>query len=87
MISNKIKCPCCGYFSIDTDDEVIVDICEICLWQYDEVAQENPNKIIGANKVSLNTARENYLKYGVSKIEYIGKNLNRKPEEADMCNN
>ena len=27
------KCPCCGYFTIDSDDEVIVDGCEVCFWQ------------------------------------------------------
>ncbi|MBQ3515375.1 MAG: hypothetical protein IJA32_16510 [Lachnospiraceae bacterium] len=28
--------------TIDDRDEVIVDICEVCFWQYDEVAQDNP---------------------------------------------
>ncbi len=56
-MSSKVKCPCCGYCTIESDDEVIVDICDICLWQYDEVAHEKPSEAIGANKISLNDAK------------------------------
>ena len=31
-------CPCCGYYTVESDDEVIVDICDVCFWQYDVVA-------------------------------------------------
>lgn len=34
------RCPCCGYLTIDDTNEVIDDICEVCFWQYDEVAQD-----------------------------------------------
>ncbi len=83
-MNNKIKCPCCGYYSIDSEDEVITDICEICLWQYDWVSHKYPNKIIGPNKISLNQAKSNYKLYGVSKEVYIGKNLNRAPKEDEF---
>jgi len=42
------KCPCCGYFTIDSDDEVIVDVYEVCFWQYDEIAHAHPEICIGA---------------------------------------
>lgn len=58
------RCPCCGYLTIDDSDEVIVDICEVCFWQYDEVCQENPDRVTGPNHVSLNTARKNYKLFG-----------------------
>ena len=45
------RCPCCGYLTIDDTDEVITDICDVCFWQYDEVAQNMPDEIIGANQV------------------------------------
>ena len=58
------RCPCCGYLTIDDSDEVIVDICEVCYWQYDVTAQKFPEISIGPNHVSLNKARENYRLFG-----------------------
>lgn len=75
----KLQCPCCGYYTISRDDEVVIDFCEVCLWQYDIVAHENADINIGANKISLNEARDNYKKLGVSKEKYRGKNLTRNP--------
>ncbi|KJR44863.1 hypothetical protein UF75_4757 [Desulfosporosinus sp. I2] len=80
----KLQCPCCGYYSIKSEDEVIVDICEICLWQYDLVAHKNPDISIGPNKISLNEARYNYKTIGVSKIKYKDKNLNRDPFPEEL---
>lgn len=75
----KKKCPCCGFLAIDTNDEVITDICEVCFWQYDWVAHESPEKVIGANGVSLNDARINYRKYGACKKEFADRKLVREP--------
>ena len=83
-MNKKLKCPCCGYYTIDSDDEVVVDICEVCLWQYDEIAHEYPNKVIGPNKISLNEAKFNYKMFGVSKKKYIGKGLNREPFKDEL---
>ena len=83
-MNKKLKCPCCGYYTIDSEDEIIVEICEVCLWQYDEAAHKNSEKIIGANKISLNQAKNNYKQFGVSKKEYIGKNINRTPSEDEI---
>jgi len=38
----KYKCPCCGYWTIDSDDEVVVDFCEVCFLQYDWVSHKYP---------------------------------------------
>ncbi|MDD3172674.1 MAG: CPCC family cysteine-rich protein [Herbinix sp.] len=81
---NKIQCPCCGYYTIDNADEIIIEICEVCLWQYDEIAHNNPEKIIGANKISLIEAQRNYKLYGISKREYMGRNINRRPTEEEI---
>ena len=80
----KIRCHCCGYYTINCEDEVVAEICEVCLWQYDEVAHANPDKNIGANKISLNEAKENYNQFGVSKTKYIGKNMTRLPRENEI---
>jgi hypothetical protein len=83
----KIKCPCCGYYTIDSEDEVIVDICEVCIWQYDIVAQENPDMIIGPNKISLSDAIVNYKKFGVSDIRFRDKHVAREPLPEEICEN
>lgn len=69
----NIECPCCGYFTIDSEDEVIVEICPVCFWQYDEVAHINPDEIIGANHVSMNEAKKNFKKYGASEKQFQNK--------------
>lgn len=81
----KLQCPCCGYYTIDNDD-IIVDICEVCYWQYDVVAQENPSIAIGPNHgVSLNQARENYKRIGASSIRV--KDFVRLPKENECTPN
>ncbi|MGO4372798.1 CPCC family cysteine-rich protein [Paenibacillus sp. 2TAB19] len=69
----RLQCPCCEYFTVESDDEVIVDICDVCFWQYDAVAHDSPDRNIGANHISLTQARENYKKFGVCKKEFIDK--------------
>lgn len=76
------RCPCCGYLTIDDCCKVITDVCEVCFWQYDEVAQDKPDKVVGANKVSLNTAKKNYKLLGA--IEERFKNVVRLPYEDEL---
>lgn len=63
--------PCCGYLTINDADEIITDICEVCFWQYDEVAQDNPDRVIGANKISLNIAKKNYKLLGAVEERFL----------------
>jgi len=82
IIDMKRKmCPCCGYFTIVSEDEVIVEICEVCFWQYDEVAHDNPDTIRGANKVTLNEARRNYMIFGACEQRFVNKVRNPFAEE------
>lgn len=81
----KIKCPCCDNFTIESEDEMIVEICDVCFWQFDEVAHDNPNISIGANCVSLIQARNNYKKFGACDLKY--KNRVRKPLESELPQN
>lgn len=76
------RCPCCGYLTIDTTNEVITDICEVCFWQYDVTAQNMPDRIIGPNKMSLNTARENYKLFGAVERRFL--EMIRLPYEDEM---
>ena len=76
------RCPCCGFLTIDDSDEIITDICEVCFWQYDEVAQNVPDSILGANKVSLNTAKKNYKLFGAMEERFL--NMVRSPYEDEI---
>lgn len=77
----KKQCPCCGYYTVDCEYEIITDICDVCFWQYDEIAQKFPDKCIGPNKVSLNEARKNYKHYGACEKEFADRKLVRLPLE------
>ncbi len=81
----NIQCPCCGYYTIDSDDEVVVDICEVCHWQYDEVAHDRPDTMKGANHVTLNEARKNYKRFGACEERF--KNSVRKPLSNELPQN
>ena len=76
------RCPCCGYLTIDDWEEVITDICEVCFWQYYEECHDKPNRIIGPNNVSLNTARKNYKLFGASEERFI--NVIRPPYKNEL---
>ncbi|EAF8209936.1 glycosyltransferase, partial [Listeria monocytogenes] len=47
------QCPVCENYTIEAN----YDICEVCYWEYDVVAQEYPDEIIGANNISLKQAK------------------------------
>lgn len=83
----KIQCPCCGYYTIDGTDEVIVDICPVCYWQYDEVGHDHPDIAVGGpnKQISLNQARENYKKFGASRKDI--KLFVREPLEEEKFDN
>ena len=58
----KHQCPCCEYYSITE----AYDICRVCGWEYDPIQHDKPDMYGGANRESLNEARVNYKKFGVS---------------------
>lgn len=76
------RCPCCGYLTIDDSQEVITDICEVCFWQYDEVAHNTPHKNIGANEMSLDKAKMNYKSFGAVEKRYLS--MVRMPYEDEV---
>ena len=48
------------------------NICSVCKWQDDYViGYHHSDEISGANKMSLNEARENYKKYGISDLNML----------------
>lgn len=85
MNTGRQKCPCCEYFTVDSDDEVIVDICEVCFWQYDWIAHKYPERNTGANHISLLQAKQNYKRFGVCKQEML--HLVRPPNAEELPEN
>ena len=79
----KRTCPCCGYLTLDARDPPgTYDICKVCFWEDDPVQLRDPTYEGGANVVSLNQARENYRRYGVSERAYADAVRAPRPDEV-----
>ena len=83
---SNIQCPCCGYFSVKYD-EMTINICGICGWQYDITGQKYSDKTAGSNDVSLNEARKNYKLYKVSDRKFLKNNWLREPLVNELPEN
>jgi len=83
----RYQCPCCGFYTLESDSGhgPLFDYCEVCSWQYDPVAHNEPYTIKGANKITLSEAKDNFLKYGASKQKYIVSA--RKPLQEELPEN
>ncbi|MHB1131522.1 MAG: CPCC family cysteine-rich protein [Chloroflexota bacterium] len=79
MVYQKYHCPCCGYRTLDEEPPGSYDICPICWWEDDDV---DPDFRGGANRVSLNEARENFHQFGASDSRFVG--LARRPTEEEQ---
>ncbi len=55
----RFACPCCGDRTLD--DVGHFDICGSCGWEDDPIQREQPDYDGGANRESLNQARERFL--------------------------
>jgi hypothetical protein len=65
MTNGKFTCPCCGHATLD--ERAGYDICPVCFWEDD--GQDEPHadeEWRGPNRVSLTSARRNYLTVGAS---------------------
>lgn len=52
-----IKCPCCGQTTVGE-----YEICDLCSWENDPIQLDDPEYSGGANRMSLNEAREAFKK-------------------------
>ncbi|MDC3958222.1 hypothetical protein KEG38_30465 [Polyangium jinanense] len=57
-------CPCCGLLTLP--DRGHYEICDVCGWEDDPIQDQMPDREGGANAVSLNQARRNYVEFGTS---------------------
>lgn len=74
-------CPCCGFLTRSESDFGTFEICPVCNWEDDFVQFKDPNYSGGANKESLNEARENYQKIGAISARFIKEVRNPLPDE------
>jgi len=77
----KYACPCCGYLSLDEPPPGTYDICKVCFWEDDQLQYEDPDYRGGANDVSLNEARVNFRRIGVSEARFADQVRPPLPEE------
>ncbi|RUT05051.1 hypothetical protein DSM106972_038720 [Dulcicalothrix desertica PCC 7102] len=61
---DKFLCPCCENLTLEEDRIGSFEICPVCFWENDNIQFDDPDYEGGANKVSLNQARQNYKKFG-----------------------
>ena len=85
----RVVCPCCGNytFEVESEKDIIIDICEVCFWQYDLAAHSKPNVSIGPNKLSLNEARENYKQFGAKREKFANDKFVRQPLAKELPEN
>lgn len=63
--NGKYVCPCCGYATLDEENEY--EICKICFWEDDGQDDPKENECWGGpNLISLAQARVNFLQVGAS---------------------
>ncbi len=75
MSARPIACPCCNCLTLESQGHY--DICDVCFWEDDPIQRNDPTYGGGANVPSLQTARENYGKFGASDFAML--NLVRAP--------
>ena len=75
------KCECCGHYTLPEESIGNYNICPVCSWEDDIVQLLDPDFEGGANRESLNQARENYKTFEASSRMLISKVRRPLPEE------
>ncbi len=78
-MENKTQCTCCAYYTI----EYTSDVCPVCFWQDDAIAESPYFSIGGVNgNLTLWQAIANFKEYGA--CELASKPFVRAPNAAEM---
>jgi hypothetical protein len=78
----RYPCPCCGYLTLESEPPGTFEICPVCYWKDDNIQFGEPDFQVGANKVSLNQAKFNFAKIGVSDAQFISQVRKPYPNEC-----
>jgi Cysteine-rich CPCC len=81
VTQSRYPCHCCGYLTLDQAPTGTYDICKVCFWEDDPVQSEDPSYPGGANGVSLEEARANFRRLGVSEGRFQKHVRPPRPEE------
>ena len=77
----SFPCPCCECLTLGEEPDGTFEICPVCNWEDDNVQLADPSFEGGANKVSLNQARENFKKFGAIDEESVKFTRKPRPDE------
>lgn len=59
-MNDRTICPVCGKHHFEEED--FYEICPVCGWEDDGIQRDDPDYTGGANKMSLNQAKEAFAK-------------------------
>lgn len=76
-------CPVCGQFQFGEDDNF--EICEICGWEDDSLQRDEPDFAGGANKMSLNQARQAWKEKQRIKCPVCGQYEFERDNSLEIC--
>ena len=71
MSEPLVQCNCCDYFSLPPDCGW--EICAVCFWQHDGFWGADPDKVSGANRMTLREGRANYVVFGACDERFKGR--------------
>ena len=80
--SEKNKCPCCGYYTLNKKSPGSEEICHVCLWWDKKDSFENPDNVVAPNYSSLNQGKTNYMSYGAYSTRF--KKYAREPRDYEV---
>jgi hypothetical protein len=63
-MNERYPCPCCGFLTLPEPASGTYNICTVCFWEDDPTQLRDPDYWGGANRLSLNDARENFWTIG-----------------------
>ena len=78
----KFPCPSCGFLTLDEEPPGTFAICPVCGWEDDNVQFHDPSYSGGANPVSLEEARRNFVEFGA--VSERVKDLVRSPTPQEF---
>ena len=81
MEGKKLKCPCCGYYTLE--EVGTYEICPVCFWEDDPSQESDPELGGGANELSLRESRENFKTFGACEERYLKRVREPLPEEME----
>ncbi len=67
----SFPCPCCGHLTVGDPPPGTYEVCSVCYWEDDPVQFYDPTYAGGANEVSLERARRNYMDFGACEKQFL----------------